>query len=346
MYSVALAMIVRNESATLKRCLDSIGSMVDSLIIVDTGSTDNTVQVALAAGAKVECFSWIDDFSAARNFALAIANADWNVILDADEAIVEGGGAIESLRQTKPDFVGALRVDSDFEADGNKSRASSWIPRVLPRGVIYAGRVHEQPVHKLPVRRLPVHVFHTGYLPQAINAKQGRNAHLLESALIESPGDGYLLYQLGKEYFVYCRYEEAVRIFALADKALGPNHRLGHDLILRWLFALKKLAQFEFAVKLAETRMSFWVDSPDYWFVVGDLLLDFACSSPGKADDLMPMIEACWLRCLEIGEQPDLEGAVQGRGSYLAAQNLAVIYDGTGRGGEATRFRIIANFGK
>jgi Flp pilus assembly protein TadD len=63
-------------------------------------------------------------------------------------------------------------------------------------------------------------------------AKQGRNALLLESALIESPGDGYLLYQLGKDYFVYCRYEEAVKVFTLADEALGTDHHLGHDLIV------------------------------------------------------------------------------------------------------------------
>jgi glycosyltransferase involved in cell wall biosynthesis len=225
-------MIVRNESATLQRCLDSIRATVDSLIVIDTGSTDDTASVAIAAGAKVEYFPWINDFAAARNHALTMANADWSVILDADEAIVEGGHTIASLRHTKPDFVGALRVDSEFVADGNKSRASSWIARVLPRGVIYAGRVHEQPVHRLPVRRLPVYVLHTGYLPQAMAAKQGRNALLLESALIESPGDGYLLYQLGKDYFVYCRYEEAVKVFTLADEALGTDHHLGHDLIV------------------------------------------------------------------------------------------------------------------
>jgi hypothetical protein len=56
----------------------------------------------------------------------------------------------------------------------------------------------------------------------------------------------------------------------------------------------------------------------------------------------MPIIEVAWLRCLEIGERPDLEGAVRGRGSYLAAQNLAVIYEGIGRFSEALRYRKIA----
>jgi hypothetical protein len=88
--------------------------------------------------------------------------------------------------------------------------------------------------------------------------------------------------------------------------------------------------------------MTQWAHSPDYWFVVGDLLLDFACSQPEKAQELMPMIEASWLRCLEIGERPDLEGSVHGRGSYLAAQNLAVIYEGAGRSADAVQCREMA----
>lgn len=341
MYSIALVMIVRNESGTIKRCLDSVRDSVDYMVVIDTGSTDDTVRIAQEAGARVEHFQWIDDFSAARNYSLTIANVDWNVVLDADESIAVGAEAIGNLRLTKPDFVGALRVDSHFEADGCKSCASSWIGRVFPRGVMYSGRVHEQPVHNFPVRNLPVHVFHTGYLPQAMAAKQGRNAQLLESALIERPGDGYLLYQRGKDYSVYQRYEDAVVMFEQADLVLGHGHRLGHDLLMRWLFALKKLARFELAVELAELRMALWGQSPDYWFVVGDLLLDFVCSQPQKADELMPMIEGCWLRCLEIGERPEFEGAVHGRGSYLAAQNLAVIYEGTGRFAEAVRYKEI-----
>jgi tetratricopeptide (TPR) repeat protein len=141
---------------------------------------------------------------------------------------------------------------------------------------------------------------------------------------------------------VYQRYEEAVKAFSQADLVLGQSHALGHDLLIRWLFGLKKLARFESATELAESRMSFWAHSPDYWFVVGDLLLDFACHQPEKAETLMPMIEACWLRCLEIGERPDLEGAVHGRGSFFAAANLAVIYDGTGRSEDASRYRKIA----
>jgi tetratricopeptide (TPR) repeat protein len=169
--------------------------------------------------------------------------------------------------------------------------------------------------------------------------KQGRNAALLERSLQETPSDGYLLYQLGKDHSVYHRFAEAVDCFAQADQALAPTQALTHDLFIRWLFALKKCGRHEQAVKLAESRMSRWEGSPDYWFVIGDLLLDWACEQPGQAETLMPMIEACWQRCLEIGERPDLEGAVQGRGSFLAAANLAVVYEQSGRPDQAHHYR-------
>jgi glycosyltransferase involved in cell wall biosynthesis len=89
-FTIALVMIVKNESATLRRCLDSVRPWVDDLVVIDTGSTDDTVEIATDAGARVEHFTWIDDFSVARNHALRLANADWNVILDADESLNVG----------------------------------------------------------------------------------------------------------------------------------------------------------------------------------------------------------------------------------------------------------------
>ena len=344
MYRIALVLIARNEAATLCRCLASARPWVDQLLVLDTGSNDATVSLAHEAGAAVAHFTWIDDFAAARNHALALADADWNLVLDADEWLSEGGESLAALRVTAPTFVGAIRIDSDFDAGGGggggAARASSWITRVLPRGVRYAGRVHEQPVHGLALRRLPVHVGHDGYRPQALAAKEGRNAALLERALRDTPGDGYLLYQLGKDHSVYARFDAAAACFERAAPALAATDSCAHDLLLRWLFALKKCARHEQAVSLAESAMAQWQGSPDYWFVLGDLLLDWSCVQPSRADELLPMIEAAWQRCLEIGERPDLEGAVHGRGSFLAAANLAVLYDGTGRADAARRLRL------
>jgi hypothetical protein len=71
--------------------------------------------------------------------------------------------------------------------------------------------------------------------------------------------------------------------------------------------------------------MARWDRSPDFFFALGDLMLDWAASEPARAGELLPMIEEAWQRCLEIGERPDLEGAVHGRGSHLATHNLGVL---------------------
>ncbi|MDR2562186.1 MAG: glycosyltransferase [Holophagales bacterium] len=84
---VSLAMIVKNEEATLAHCLESVKPIVDEMVIVDTGSTDRTIEIAKGFGASVHHFQWCDDYSAARNESLKHCNGEWVLIIDADEAI-------------------------------------------------------------------------------------------------------------------------------------------------------------------------------------------------------------------------------------------------------------------
>ena len=340
-YRVALVMIARNEAPRIVRALASVASCVDELVVLDTGSTDATVALARSAGARVGHFTWCDDFSAARNAALKLADADWNVVVDADEWIAEAGIELLSLRHTPPDFVGTLRVDSHFDTPIGVSISPSWLPRVLPRGVRYVGHVHEQPVHRHEVRRLETVLAHDGYRSDALKSKAGRNADLLARALAQAPDDAYLHYQLGKDHDVYERYLDACAHFARSracEDASGVTVTLAgtkpgwhHDRLVREIHALKKCHQHAQGVLLAESAMADWAHSPDFFFALGDLLLDWATEEPARAGELLPMIESAWLRCVEIGERPDLEGSVAGRGSALAARNLAVLYEGTGQ---------------
>ncbi|MCL1908648.1 MAG: glycosyltransferase [Holophagaceae bacterium] len=84
---ISLAMIVKNEGATLGHCLESVRPIVDEMVIVDTGSTDKTIEIARSFGARVYHFDWCDDFAAARNESLKYCTGEWILILDADEAI-------------------------------------------------------------------------------------------------------------------------------------------------------------------------------------------------------------------------------------------------------------------
>ena len=85
--------------------------------------------------------------------------------------------------------------------------------------------------------------------------------------------------------------------------------------------------------------MPHWADSPDFYFTLGDLLLDWAVAQPQQAPALLPMIESSWRRALDIGENPALPDTVQGRGSFLAAHNLAVLFDGLGDAAQARIWR-------
>lgn len=87
--TISLCMIVKDEEKTLKRCLESVNSLVDEIIVVDTGSTDRTKQIAVECGAKLYDFRWVDDFSAARNFAFSKASMDFILWLDADDILLE-----------------------------------------------------------------------------------------------------------------------------------------------------------------------------------------------------------------------------------------------------------------
>ncbi len=84
---LSLAMIIKNEARHLAHCLESVRPLVDEIIVMDTGSTDESVAIAQALGAQVHSFAWVDDFSAARNAALAKCTGDWILVMDADEAI-------------------------------------------------------------------------------------------------------------------------------------------------------------------------------------------------------------------------------------------------------------------
>lgn len=340
MSRIDLVMIVRDEARCLDRCLASARAYVDGIVVVDTGSVDDTVAIAMRHGAAVHRFAWIDDFAAARNAALAASDAPWRLVLDADEWIEEGGAALAAIAAEPSQFIGLVPVASTFDAaGGGVDEAPSWLPRLLPRGVAYAGRIHEQPASALPRRRLPLVIGHDGYRDAQKAAKAGRNARLLALALRDTPDDAYLHYQLAKDLELAARFDAAAPHYLNALQSCEDRAAWRHDLVLRTLFTLKKIGRFEDAMGLAEAEMPRWPGSPDFYFTLGDVLLDWAATRPEHASTLLPMIESSWLRALEIGEQPSLQDSVRGRGSFLAAHNLAVLHASLGANDAAAHWR-------
>jgi hypothetical protein len=320
--------------------LNTATGLVDKMVVMDTGSIDRSVEVASNYGALVGQMNWPDDFSAARNAALDLASADWHLVLDADEWLIDGGEFLDQLRHTPPDYVGQILLEDHGATDGTDAGTTrDWLSRLLPGNVRYRGRIHEQPHHHLPVRRTPLRIGHDGYRPEALAAKRGRNRRLLKLALQEQPEDAYLMYQLGKDASVYGEHTLAHEWFQAAWPGVSAPAPWRTDLMVRWLASLKHLGQHQAAVDLIAQADPQLADSPDFHFTVGDLMLDWTATAPHRAPALLEHAERAWRRCLEIGERPDQAGAVHGRGSHLAAFNLALVLEGTGRPAEAADLR-------
>ena len=344
MTRLALVMIARDEARAIARALESARPYVDRMIVLDTGSTDATREIARAAGAEVHEFAWCDDFAAARNAALAHSDADWNLILDADEWLDSGTDALgtDVLAPGAGGFLGAVRVRSLID-DQPGAASQAWIARVLPRGVNYEGRIHEQPVSGLPQKPLALEIGHDGYSAESLERKGARNETLLMRELEAAPDDAYLWFQLAKEHQARQRFPQAAFCFTEALRLAPPDAGYRHPLVVRTLMMLKANGQLAEALTLADAEVSNWEDSPDFDFIVGHLYLEAAGEAPSQATDhFLPIAESAWKRCLEIGERPDLEGAVYGCGGHMAAHNLAVFHETLGDPQKAAEYAALA----
>lgn len=327
MATVSAVLIVRDEARSITRCLRSLRGQVDEVLVLDTGSVDETVALARTEGARVEHFGWVDDFAAARNRSLELATGDWRLVVDADEWLADGTEDLAALRAGSSALiatptVGAVTIVSDL-SDGHESHSCQ--PRLLPRGVTFAGVIHEQPVLDGPALRTRIRLGHDGYLRDQLARKGERNRVLLEAALLADPEDLYLRYQLGKDHEVHHRYVEAARHYDAAYAATASDAPWRHDLVVRYLFTLGQADRSADALDIAERELPQWLHSADFFFVLGDVLLTHATENPSAGAGLLPLIDDAWSRCLELGDTLDLPGSVAGRGSHLAEHNLRVL---------------------
>ena len=232
---VSVCMIVRDEAARLPRCLASVRDVADEIVVVDTGSTDGTPDVARAHGAQVFHEPWRDDFGAARNAALARATGDWIFAIDADETL-DAGGQRELRRLVAHDaLVGfAVTQRSPIEADGARSSLDALVVRLFPNHptIRYRGRVHERPVAvsadvAFPVETSGIVLHHEGYGTAAVRRRKAeRNRPLLERLVEETPDDPFAVYRLGVETRSLGAWKESERLLrralALGARLPGP----------------------------------------------------------------------------------------------------------------------------
>ncbi|MCL5097844.1 MAG: glycosyltransferase [Candidatus Omnitrophica bacterium] len=206
---LTVCLIVKNEERFIGRCLESVRGLAHQIVVVDTGSADRTMEIALEHGAEVYPAEWYDDFSAARNAALEHADGDWILFLDADEELtVEGRKRL--IDEIKETAVLAYRLP--IVDHGKEDEGCSYVPRLFRNapGLFYVGRVHEQIYSSLEVRRQEwglanrlgtAVLLHHGYASDVVKSRNKieRNLRLLERAVEELPNEPNLVMNHGLE---------------------------------------------------------------------------------------------------------------------------------------------------
>ncbi len=206
---LTVCLITKNEEKFLGQCLKSIQGLAQQIVVVDTGSTDRTVEIAREFGAEIHALPWADDFSAARNAALEHATSDWILMLDADEELPAAQHAHLRADLQKPGSIGYRLplVNLGQEGDGH-----SFVPRLFRNapGVFYHGRIHEQVFPSLVALAKPwglgtnlgtAELLHHGYTKELVKDRNKieRNLRLLRLAVGENPGDANLAMNFGLE---------------------------------------------------------------------------------------------------------------------------------------------------
>jgi glycosyltransferase involved in cell wall biosynthesis len=328
-------MIVRDEESNLERALNSIPESFEK-IVVDTGSTDNTIELAKRLGAKIGCFTWMDDFAAARNYSISRANGKYILIMDADEVVAKDiEKQVERFVSAYPDQAGAVNIENKIKDETHKHRMVRFFPN--KSSYMFNGLVHEtlhdngQPSDFKPS---DMTIHHYGYQEElyADGTKINRYLKLYDMHLKVNPYDGYMLYQLGKLYYSQKDLRGALNAF---ERCLEVNEedRLYYPVMLVMLgYVLKDMGQSKLAEELLIPFQSAYPNYPDLPFLLGLLSMD-----TGKMAD----IRAHFLRALQIGETTKYS-SVDGVGSYKAEYNLAVYYEVTGNKNKALQYYKVA----
>ncbi|MEO6992367.1 MAG: glycosyltransferase [Lacunisphaera sp.] len=230
---LSVCLIVKDEERFIGQCLASVKGLADQIVVVDTGSTDQTKTIAQEKRAEVHSFPWNDDFSAARNEALAHANGDWVLFLDADEELpAENHAAFRAMLANESAMSWRMPIlDAGHEEKGHRYMVRLF--RNAP-GLHFVGRVHEQIFPSIEIRRkegglenriADVALRHHGYTPELIaeRGKTQRNLRWLEKALSETPGDPTLLTNQGLELSRDGRIDEGLRRYQTACEILAAH---------------------------------------------------------------------------------------------------------------------------
>jgi glycosyltransferase involved in cell wall biosynthesis len=233
---LSICMMVKNEENNLSRCLDSLKYLMkkikSELIIVDTGSSDNTVEIAKSYTSSVYFHPWNNNFSEMRNITISYAKGDWIFIIDADEELKDCTDIIKFFNQPKLEnmYSSCLLRVHNFGTPSMSKRDYSYAssPRLFRNDGFfhYEGIVHNQPKSRGKVLSLDSMIWHYGYDhldKDLMERKFIRTSELLKTELNKDPNNVYYRYQLAISYAMHEEWDKALQEIRVAYNAAKQN---------------------------------------------------------------------------------------------------------------------------
>ena len=293
--TVSLCVIAKNEERTIQYCLNSVQTLVQEIILVDTGSSDATANLAKKAGAKVYNFAWKDNFAAARNFSLTKATKDWILVLDADEVLeyVNPQDFQDLLRNNQVEgyylqFINNLGKEQGIFSDK--------AVRLFRNNSLYRFRssIHEQVAASIlehnngqGLAESSLTIVHSGYTEEEIRAKNKhqRNMTIIKKELANKPDEPFLLYSLAHEYLQQHQIPEGVANLEKAISLMQGTEGYFEDAIIKLAFSLLALGDTDKSIDFVSKSLVMFSEHADLLTIRGIALYQ-KCIYPEALLDL------------------------------------------------------------
>ncbi|MGG1939100.1 glycosyltransferase [Paenibacillus polymyxa] len=318
MKTIALCMIVKNEQEYLRRCLDSVKDKVNQIVIVDTGSTDETVNIAREYTNDVYHMEWINDFAAARNESIKYATTDYILILDGDEYLEESANLQKEI---------ASGADYYFTKIYNVMSSDRGITHLAIRifannkGLNYRNRLHEhlntmEQEGKLKEAYAELTISHTGYTDEMMKSREkaNRNLPLMLKEVEENP-TVYNLFNMGRTYTWVGEHEKAIKYLQRAYP-LSKELTIAPELISTLCRSLGELKRYEEALIILQEATTIYTGEVDLIHLQALFYMEI-----NYYKDAIARMN----KCLEVGDRGIT--VTEGNGSYIAHFRLAEWYE-------------------
>ena len=330
---------MKNEEKHIEKCLKALvqngfgdNGINGEIILVDTGSTDNSLSIAGKYLNKIYHFDWVNDFSKAKNYSISLAQYKYVLIIDADEYMTTlDKFSIQQFMDKTPNYIGQIKRFNQVIADGIEATHIDYTERLFNKNLFhFKGTIHEQVVPINPVSfdytQLNICIDHDGYLlsQEQLNEKAARNNILLFEQLKKEPYNPYIHFQIGQSYMMMRDIKSAAENFAngLACNC-DPTLEYVQMMITSYGTCLLDLEEYDKALSLLDYYDEF-ASCAEFVFMAGNIYLN-------TNQPILAYKE--YLRCLSMKNERTV-----GTTSFFPLHNIGVINEMLGDSDSAISF--------